>query len=69
MTYEEFVRNHTESEAYLAGGMNELSKKIGIGRNTLYRVMRGEYVPSEKTYRKWFPDCQFEVEKTVKFKW
>lgn len=67
MTYEEFVKGHTETEVFLAGGVAELSKQLGVGSGTIYKVMRGEYVPSEKTYRKWFPDCEFRVEKTVRF--
>lgn len=67
MTYEEFVRNVLRSELHEAGSISILAKNLNANPDYISKIIRGDRVPSEKTFKSWYPQLKFTVEKTINF--
>ena len=67
MTYEEFVRNVLNEGVRNAGSVSALAKELGAKPNFIAKIIRGERVPSEKTFKKWYPQIHFVIKKVIEF--
>ena len=65
--YQDFIRNVIKEEVKEAGSIRKLSEKINVDSGNLSKVLKGSYVPSEKTFEKWFPRYSVYTEKMVIF--
>lgn len=65
--YQNFIQNVIKEEAKEAGSLRKLGEKINVKHENLSKVLKGNYVPSEKTFEKWFPKYSVYTEKMVVF--